>query len=106
MKRILAYKAKVELLAGGHFWPRAIWGPKLAWTGPFGLFGPENGIPRLAEAIQTGFGPQYRKKQPKLAPLQPRWRGACPDGGLRTGYKIDTAMCKWALPVCQWLVWC
>ena len=56
MKRILAYKAKVELLAGGHFWPRAESGPKLAWTGPFGLFGPENGIPAQTGTIRTGFG--------------------------------------------------
>ena len=56
MKRILASKAKVELLAGGHFWPRAESGPKLAWTGPFGLFEPENGIPAQNETIRTGFG--------------------------------------------------
>ena len=56
MKRILAYKAKVELLAGGHFWPRAESGPKLAWTGPFGLFGPENGIPAQTGTIRPGFG--------------------------------------------------
>ena len=56
MKRILVYKAKVELLAGGHFWPRAESGPKLAWTGPFGLFGLENGIPAQTGTIRLGSG--------------------------------------------------
>ena len=56
MKRILAYKAKVELLAGGHFWPRAESGPKLAWTGPFGRIWPENGIPAQTGMVRTGFG--------------------------------------------------
>ena len=71
MKRIWAYKAKVELLAGGHFWPRAECGPKLAWTGPFGLFGPETGIPRQAKAIQTGFGPQNLSKPAKNQNVAP-----------------------------------
>ena len=73
MKRILAYKAKVELLAGGHFWPRAESGPKLAWTGPFGLFGPENGIPRRAGAIRTGFGTQNRSKPAKTDQDIKKW---------------------------------
>ena len=57
MKRILAYKAKVELLAGGHFWPRAKCGTKLAWTGPFGRIWLENGIPAQTRMVRTGFWP-------------------------------------------------
>ena len=57
MKRILAYKAKVGLLAEGHFWPRAKCESKLAWTGPFGPFRLENGIPAQTGTIRTGFWP-------------------------------------------------
>ena len=73
MKRILAYKAKFELLAGRHFWPRAKCGTKLAWTGPFGLLKPEHGIPRRVGAIQTGFGPQNWPKPARAAASNKRW---------------------------------
>ena len=59
MKRILAYKAKVGFLPGGHFWPRAKCGTKLAWTGPFGRIWPENGIPAQTGMVRTGFWPVF-----------------------------------------------
>ena len=51
MKRRSASKEKSSFWPGGTFGR----GPKLAWTGPFGLFGLENGIPAQTGTIRPGF---------------------------------------------------
>ena len=52
---IAIYGKKIIFWPGALFWKAKSW-TKLAWTGPFGLFGPENGTPKRAGAIRTGFG--------------------------------------------------
>ena len=70
---------------------------KLTWAG-LGWPGSNPGLAQVKPWAGPRSSPGLGQGQAlgwalgKWAPLQPRWRGACSDGGLRTGYKIDTAM--------------
>ena len=51
--------------------PRAKRGTNLVGNCPFGMLGPESGIPKQASAIQTGFGPQNQSKATKNQNVAP-----------------------------------